>query len=180
MRHDPLAMRLPMFMLRWLHRGRLLRGRLRGGWLHGRLGDRVLDKSLWRPTPESVARAWLVGFPITMTPFLPFQSVLACVAAVAVRGNLLLCVLLQFLSSPLTAPLHLPLCYFAGEFLRGRRPAFVWSAFREAPESVFTGDKLFSLYLGATVLGAVIGVVGYLGLRRWWRLPRVVEKRGGA
>ena len=93
---------------------------MRGSRLHRWFGDRVLAKDLWLPTHQSLARAWLVGFPITVTPFLPLQSVFATIAALMVRGNLLLCIAMQFLSTPLTAPVHLPVCYFVGELVRGR------------------------------------------------------------
>lgn len=167
-------MRFPYWMLRWLHRRRLSRSRLRGGWLHARLGDRLLDKTLWRPTRESLARAWLVGVPITMLPFLPIQSVLACVVALFVRGNLLLCVALQFLSTPLTAPVQLPACYLVGEVVRGRSPAAVWRVVTTGSADMLTGDALGSLYLGAAVLGLSIGVLGYVLLRNFWSLA---EKR---
>lgn len=107
-------MRLPYWIHHWLHRRRLSRTRLRGTWLHSRLGDRLLERSLWKPTRESLARAWLVGFPITMLPFLPVQSVFACIVAIFIRGNLLLCIALQFLSTPFTAPVHLPPVLFCG------------------------------------------------------------------
>jgi uncharacterized protein len=142
-----------------------------GTWLHARFGDRLLDKALWRPSRESLVRAWLVGFPITMMPFLPVQSVFACIVAILIRGNLLLCIALQFLSTPLTAPVHLPACYFVGEVVRGRSPAAVWREVTDSTAEVFTGDSLLSLYLGAAVLGIVIGVLGYFLLRNFWRLP---------
>ena len=164
-------MRFPYWILRWLHRGRLSRSRLRGTWLHLRLGDRLLDKTLWKPNRESIARAWLVGFPLTVIPFLPLQSVLACIVAIFVRGNLLLCIALQFLSTPLTAPVHLPACYFVGEVVRGNRPAAVWHEVTHSPAGVFTGDSLVSLYLGAVVLGVTIGLIGYFGLRKFWQMP---------
>ena len=164
-------MRFPYWILRWLHRGRLSRSRLRGTWLHLRLGDRLLDKTLWKPTRESLARAWLVGFPLTVIPFLPLQSVLACIVAVFVRGNLLLCIALQFLSTPLTAPVHLPACYFVGEVVRGNRPSEVWHKVTHSTLGVFTGDSLVSLYLGAVVLGVTIGLIGYFGLRKFWQMP---------
>ena len=100
---------------------------MRGGRLHGWFGDRLLAKELWLPTRGSLARAWLVGFPITIVPFLPGQSILAAIAALMVRGNLLLCIALQFLSTPLTAPVHLPACYFVGEVMRGANPREVWN-----------------------------------------------------
>ena len=104
-------------------------------------------------------------------PFLPLQSVLACIVAIFVRGNLLLCIALQFLSTPLTAPVHLPACYFVGEVVRGHMPSVVWHEVTHSPAGVFTGDSLFSLYLGAVVLGVVIGPLGYVVLKNFWKMP---------
>ncbi len=142
---------------------------MRGGFLHRRLGDRVLDKALWRPTRESLSRAWLVGFPITVVPFLPAQTVFACIAAMFVRGNLLLCIAMQFLSTPLTAPVHLPACYFVGEVVRGRGFAHAWHSISVAPRDLLSGDAAVSLYLGAVVVGALGGAVGYAIIRQTWK-----------
>ncbi|HYP15630.1 MAG TPA: DUF2062 domain-containing protein [Opitutus sp.] len=154
-----------------MHRRRMSRTRLRGGLLHSWLGDRLLDKALWRPTRESLARAWLVGFPITIVPFLPGQTLFACIAALFVRGNLLLCILLQFLSTPLTAPVHLPACFFVGELVRGRNFAVVWRHISSAPRDLLSGDAAVSLYLGAVVLGALGGAIGYAVIQHTWRKP---------
>ncbi len=157
-----------------MHRGRLSRSRLRGTFLHNWLGDKILDKSLWIPTRGSVARAWLVGWPITVIPFLPGQSVFACIAALCVRGNLLLAIALQFLSTPLTAPVHLPACYFIGEVVRGASPKAVWREVRSKPAHLLTGHAVTSLYLGAAVLGIVVGAAGYAILQSTWKdKPRV-------
>lgn len=163
-------MRLPLWILRWLHRRKLSRPRLRGGLLHSWLGDRLLDKALWRPTRESLARGWLVGFPISVVPFLPLQTLLACGAALLVRGNVLLCLLLQFLSNALTAGIHLPACYFMGELIRGHTPAAVWREFAASERQVLTGDTAISLYLGAFVIGALGGAIGYAVILRTWRV----------
>ena len=88
----PFIMRLPLWAFRWLHRSGLSRKTLRGGFLHGRLGDRLLDRSLWLPKRTSLARAWLIGLPITTVPFLPFQSILAGILGFLARANLLLCI----------------------------------------------------------------------------------------
>jgi len=144
-----------------MHKSNVSRPKLRGGFLHSKLGDRMLDKALWRPTPHSLARAWLVGFPITIVPFLPFQTVLAGLAAFFVRGNLLFCIAIQFLSNPFTAPVQLPACYLVGELLRGHHFADVWHLAMREPKHFVTGDAAISLYLGAIAIGAVIGPLGY-------------------
>lgn len=152
-----------------MHRQRLSRSRLRGGRLHRWLGDGIVSKALWQPTRGSLARAWLVGFPITVVPFLPAQSVFASIAALMVRGNLLLCIALQFLSTPLTAPVHLPVCYFVGEVVRGARPSEVWHHAWHEPKILVSAHAVTSLYLGAAIVGIVGGVIGYAVILQTWR-----------
>lgn len=158
-------MRLSRSTLRWILRRRLSPTRMRGTFLHSMLGDRLLDRELWKPTRDSLARGWLIGFPVTMVPFLPVQSLVACGIALFFRGNLLLCVALQFLSTPLTAPVQLPVCFLVGEVVRGRPPSAVWHQVTSAPGNVFSGDSVTSLYLGAVVIGLVGGLAGYALIR---------------
>jgi uncharacterized protein (DUF2062 family) len=153
-----------------MHRSRLSRSRLKGSRLHSWLGDGLINKSLWQPTRGSLARGWLVGFPITVVPFLPGQTIFACVAALLVRGNLLLCIALQFLSTPLTAPVHLSTCYFVGEVVRGASPTRVWREAKAAPKKVLlSAHAVTSLYLGAAIVGMIGGVAGYAIILQTWR-----------
>ena len=172
-------MRLPLWAHRWLHRRSLSRRGLKGGFLHSKLGDRLLDKSLWMPTRASLARAWLIGFPITTIPFLPAQSIIAGIAGFFGRANLLLCIGLQFLSTPLTAPFHLAACYFVGRVLRGESPFVAWEHIMANPSSVWSSEALFSLYLGSIVLGPLIGLLGYAGFMLLWpeHLPHLPRRR---
>lgn len=164
-----LPMRLPLSAMRWLNRRKLSRHKLRGGRLHGWFGDRILEKALWKPTRESLARAWLVGFPITLMPFLPGQSALACIAALMVRGNLLLCIGMQFLSNAFTAPLQLSACYFVGEVFRHGNIVAVWHHAIESPRDLISRDAVVSLYLGAFIIGILGGAIGYAVIQRTWR-----------
>ena len=93
----------------------------------------------------------------------------ATVAALLVRGNLLLCIALQFLSTPLTAPVHLPICFVAGELVRGRGLGRVWQGVTEETSSLLSGDAAISLYLGSVVVGVLGGVIGYAVLYHTWR-----------
>ena len=162
-------MRLPYWALRWMHRRKLSRQKLRGGRLHSWFGDRILEKSLWKPTRESLARAWLVGFPVTIMPFLPGQTVFACVAALIVRGNLLLCIGLQFLSNAITAPVQLSACYFVGEVVRHGNIVEVWNHAIESPRDLISRDAIISLYLGGFIIGILGGAIGYAVIQRTWR-----------
>ena len=127
-----------------MHRQQLSRSKLRGGRLHGWFGDRILDKALWLPTRNSLARAWLIGFPITMVPFLPGQTIFAVIGALVLRGNLLLSIALQFLSNPFTAPVQIPACYFVGAVARGGHPRDVWHEISRGSRHLLTGDAVTS------------------------------------
>ena len=167
-------MRLPLWAIRWLNRQKLSRRHMRGGKLHSWFGDRILAKELWRPSASSLARAWLVGFPITVTPFLPLQSVFATIAALLVRGNLFLCIAMQFLSTPLTAPVHLPACYFVGELVLGRTPREAWSRAADFRQHIGSLDQVLAVYVGPLYRGGVVvgllgGVIGYAVILRTWR-----------
>ncbi len=164
---------MPLFVLRWLHRQRFSRPRLKGTWLHRWLGDRLMDKRLWLATPESLARAWLIGFPITTIPFLPAQSIIAGLIGFFWRGNLFLCVGLQYLSNPLTAIVQSPACYLVGKMLLGTSPVAVWhemqhrnwGAYITHPSAV--ANDLLPIYLGAVVLGLALGGLGYVLILNW-------------
>jgi uncharacterized protein len=155
--------------MRWLHRRQISRHKLRGGRLHSWFGDRILEKALWKPTRASLARAWLVGFPITMVPFLPGQSILACIAALLVRGNLLLCIGIQFLSNAGTAAVQLPASYFVGEVVRHGHIKKAWHHAIEKPRDLMTFEAAKSLYLGAFIIGILGGTLGYAVLQKTWR-----------
>ena len=160
-------MRVPPGIYRWLHRRKLSRRGLRGGRLHNWLGDRILAKELWKPTRSGLARAWLIGFPITMIPFLPVQSLFACAVGVFIRANLLLCILLQLLSTPVTMVVHLPACYMVGKMLQGESPAEVYAEIGADWRKVFASESVVPLYLGAIVLGIVGGLAGYGIINAW-------------
>jgi uncharacterized protein (DUF2062 family) len=167
--------KLSLSIHRWLHRKKLSRKSMRGGFLHSKLGDRILDKSLWRATPDSIARAWLIGMPVTMIPFLPGQSIIAGVLGSMFRANLLVCIGLQFLSNFGTAVIQLPLCFFVGRLVQGNRPSTVWDEVSARDwKSVFEhpaqlAGELIPLFLGSIILGAAIGVIGYLLILNWGR-----------
>ncbi len=148
---------------------------MRGGFLHSKLGDRILDKSLWRATPESLARAWLIGAAVTIIPFLPGQSILAGILGFTFRANLLLAIGLQYISNPVTAVVQIPACYLVGRLVQGEGPVAVWKEISERDwqflihhPTHLTRD-LIPVFLGSIVLGVTIGVIGYWAILAWGR-----------
>lgn len=156
-------------MMRRLHRWGVSRHKLRGGFLHSKLGDRVLESELWIPTRESLARAWLVGIPVTTVPFLPGQTIVACAIGFLVRANLPVCFLLQYLSNPATAFIQLPACYFTGRYIIGlfssQPMPSLQATLRTLEAHPFSvalwGEGAFALYLGGFVLGPLLGLFAY-------------------
>ncbi len=181
-------MKVPLSVHRWLHHRNFSRKKMHGSFLHSRLGDRLLDKELWRTSPRSLARAWLIGFPITSIPWLPFQSIIAGVLGFTFRANLLLCIGLQYLSNPVTAIVHLPPCYFVGKLMLGSSPGQTWDEMMKRDwVQVFhhptkLAHDLLPLYLGAITLGTAIAIIGYFAIYAWglrWQ-RRQLHKRAVA
>lgn len=176
--------------MRRLHRWGLSRQKLRGSFLHSKLGDRILDRELWFPSRESLARAWLIGMPVTTIPFLPFQSLVACTIGFYFRANLPVCFALQYLSNPATGFFQLSACYFVGRLLFGESPSLILQHLEkvingvvhaESWRAAFTAlgyKELLALYLGSLVLGPILGLAGYSLTHLIWkekpkRLPSV-------
>jgi uncharacterized protein (DUF2062 family) len=159
------------WMMRRLHGWGVSRHKLRGGFLHTRLGDRVLHRELWIPTRESLALAFLVGLPVTMVPFLPLQTVIACVIGFMLGANLPVVFLLQFLSNPATAVMQLPACYLVGELILGGDLSQLYAQVRAHPMTAVSGHNLWALYLGSFVLGPLLGALAYFGTKIIWREP---------
>lgn len=155
--------------MRRLHRWGFSRHKLRGGFLHSRLGDRLLERELWFPSRESLARAFAIGLPVTMIPFLPAQTVIACGIGFFARANLPVTFALQYLSTPLTAAIQLPACYLVGRLLFGENPFDTFAQVRAHPAVMLSPGAIGSLYLGAVVLGVLLGVLGYVLTRAIWR-----------
>ena len=155
--------------LRRLNRWGISRRKLRGGRLHGMLGDRFLERDLWVPSRESLARAWLVGMIVTSVPFLPLQSVIACAIGFLLGANLPVCFLLQYLSNPATAVVQVPACVLVGRLLMGGNVGALLTQIHRDPMSVMSSDNLVALYLGAIVIGPILGVAGYFLTHLIWR-----------
>lgn len=162
--------------IRRLHRSGFSRHKLKGGLLHRWLGDRLVAREVWFPTRESFARAWFIGMVITMIPFLPAQTLIACAIGFVLRANLPLCFILQFLSSPATAVIQLPACYLVGCLVLGHDVSEAVTLIKAHPMSVVSLGSAGLLFVGALVLGVVIGAIGYFLIKLAWK-ERVVRLR---
>lgn len=88
---------------------------LRGTWLHGKLGEGLLCKSLW--TPEKVSVSWGVSIGIfwAMMP-LPFQMIPSVITAFLMKVNVPAAMISVWITNPITWPVILFSQYKIGEF----------------------------------------------------------------
>lgn len=132
------------------------------------LGDRLHEPNLWHLNRRSVALAFAVGLFAAWIPT-PGQMAIAAVAAFYFRANLPISVALVWITNPLTMP---PMFYFA--YIVG-----LWSLGQNAPstdfeftvESVMSslGDIGGPFLLGCLILGILSSILGYFGIRLFWK-----------
>ena len=82
------------------------------------LGPRLQDPGLWHINRRSFSGAIAVGVFCAFMP-IPFQMLLAAIAAVAFRVNILIAVPLVWISNPITIPPMFYFCYSAGAWILG-------------------------------------------------------------
>ncbi|MBM3833512.1 MAG: DUF2062 domain-containing protein [Verrucomicrobia bacterium] len=150
-------------LLRWLHRHGISRKRLKGSLVHRWMGNSIFSRELWAFRRESLARGWLIGSLVAATPLMGLQMLLGLPAGIYFRANLFVVTALVLTTNPLTAVVFYPFCFMIGCWCLGRQPedfhwdnAAVWKA----------GGPLF---LGCTVVGLLVGLTGFLLIRRLWR-----------
>ena len=116
------------------------------------LGDRILNRDLWRPRRHAVAIGVAIGVAVSMLPPIPVQMLLAAVIAVLLRGNIPIAAAACWVSNPLT---WAPILYFQRAFgdwvLRPR-------SFDELHPTFHT---LRCTALGAVVFALVLAPLGY-------------------
>ncbi len=133
------------------------------------LGNRLHEPNLWHLNRRSVSGATFIGLFIAWVP-LPTQMVLASIAAIWMRVNLPVAVVLVWITNPITIP---PMSYFAykvGAWILGR-PA---QDMRVELSLEWLGEQLGHIWapmlVGSLLIGLVSGLLGLVAVRLLWRL----------
>ena len=101
---------------------------------------------------------------------IPLQMVTAAFSAIVFRVNLPLSVALVWLTNPLTMPPIFYFNYLVGTWVVGKPPGVGEFHLSLDWISAQLGQIWLPLYLGSTVVGIVLGAVGYTGIRWYWRM----------
>ncbi|NOQ35239.1 MAG: DUF2062 domain-containing protein [Methylococcaceae bacterium] len=132
------------------------------------LGDRLHEPNLWHLNRRSVATAFAIGLFCAWIPT-PGQMAIAAAGAFYFRGNLPISVALVWITNPLTMPPMFYFAYFIGLiFLAQPAPS---ADFEFSLESMMSGlgDIWQPFLLGCLILGIVSAVLGYFGIKGFWR-----------
>ena len=128
--------------------------------------DHLDEPNLWHITRESISRGALVGLFMTFMP-MPFQMVLAIIIGLLVRANLILTVVLCWVSNPITMGPMMYACYRLGCYLLGKAP----NGFPHSLSDILVAIANIwqPLVLGCVVTGALFGIIGYLFVILAWK-----------
>lgn len=161
---------------RWLHKNKLSRKHLKTSRWSKWLGDWIHAREYWTPTPESLARGWLIGCVSGGSPFWGFQILLGLPFAVVFRANLPMMLFLVLLTNPFTIPFYFAVAYVLGKFLlSGRVDASEGppeAALAEPPAlslATLFSEGFMALFVGCMTIGITLGVGGYFLIRYGWK-----------
>jgi uncharacterized protein (DUF2062 family) len=131
-------------------------------------GQLLHDPNLWHLNRRSVSGAFFWGLFWAMIP-IPLQMVAAAASAILFRINLPIAVALVWLTNPLTMPPVFYFNYVVGSWLM-QKPVSVSDFHADLSwlESVLA-QIWGPLLLGSVVCGVVLGALGYVGMRGFWR-----------
>jgi hypothetical protein len=126
------------------------------------------DPNLFHMNRRSVSGAFAAGLFWAMIP-MPLQMLAAAVTAIVVRINLPIAVALVWLTNPITMPPVFYFNYVVGTWFLGA-PKDV-GKFQMSLEwiSAELGSIWLPLYVGSVIVGLVLGLLGYVIIRGYWR-----------
>ena len=137
-------------------------------WIR-KLGPRLQDPSLWHINRRSCSGAVALGIFCAFVP-VPFQMVIAAIAAIWLRVNILIAVPTVWLSNPVTMPPMFYFCYLVGVVLLGEKP----DHFTFELSTQWLLHELTQIWqpflLGCFVVGSITALASFVLIRVLWRL----------
>lgn len=132
--------------------------------------------NLWHFNRRSVSGGVAVGLFIAFIP-IPFQMVLAAIAAVFLRVNVALAVAMALISNPFTMVPIFWAAYMIGSWLTGCTLALPQTgiSFEWVMAQIHT--LWLPMLLGLLTISTVSGVVSFITIRLLWRLNVILHKR---
>ena len=133
------------------------------------LGPLVHDPNLLHLNRRSVSGGFAVGLFFAWVP-VPFQMLLSAIAAIILRVNLPLSVVLVWITNPFTMP---PMFYFAykvGTWVLGQHPANIKFELTMDWLTQSLGTHWQPFLLGCFIMSVTSSILGFVIMRGLWRL----------
>lgn len=131
------------------------------------LGKYLHINSLWAFNRRTLSRAFAIGLFCTFIP-IPFQMVLATIAAIVFYANLPVSIALVWITNPITIPPIFYACYKLGVWLLGSQITqnFDWTL-----EQTMTMLPMIwqPFLLGCLVVASMSALVGYFSIHLLYR-----------
>jgi uncharacterized protein len=144
------------------------RRKLKGGFLHRLLGDRLFDHRLWKPERGPFAGGLGVGLAVGLLPTYWFQAVLAFLASYVLRLNATAAVLGTFITNPFTTPGIVLLQYRLGVWMVGGPDPDAYAHLPAAVRAILGHGKPY--LVGSMVSAVLCGLLGYVAVLLLWDL----------
>jgi len=123
-------------------------------------------KLLLQGDPHYIAKGMSIGVFVSITPTIPFQTVIAVALAYVFRGSKAAAALGTWFSNPLTIPLVYLASYQTGMFLLGYSSPFDATC-RSLSEIVALGlDVTLAMITGGVIIGIPAAIAAYFITRR--------------
>lgn len=120
-----------------------------------------MAREVWFPTRESFVRARVIGMAVTLIPFLPVETLIACSIGLGLRANLPICFTRPFPPSPATAVTYLPACSLVGGLILGNDGGEAFAKIKADLMRVVSLSPAWLLSVGALALWLARGGLGY-------------------
>ena len=131
-------------------------------------GTLLHNPNLWHLNRYSVSSAFAIGLFMASMP-MPFQMLPAALIAILVHANLPISVALVWVSNPVTMPPFFYFCYKVGIWILQTTPRpFTFEISWHWLVNMLAYDWQPFL-LGCFVVGTVLALLGYFGMRIFWR-----------
>lgn len=137
-------------------------------------GTMLHDPNLWHLNRKSTSLGFAIGLFMAFVP-VPFQMIPATALAIWLRANLVVSVVLVWISNPITIPPIFYFCYKVGIWIIGRESSNVKIEISWQWMVTELGQIWQPFLLGCFVVSTVCSVIGYFGIRGLWRLHVVTE-----
>ena len=132
------------------------------------LGPLVKDPNLLHLNRRSVSGAFAVGLFMAWVP-VPFQMLLAAIAAVIVRVNLPISVALVWITNPLTMPPMFYFSYKVGTWILGESPKNINFELSMEWLNQSLGTIWQPFLLGCFITGVACSLASYFVIKYLWR-----------